>query len=82
MNVKLTLSISKKTVERAKLISRQKGKSISKMVEEYLDAVAEKEKKETSAVDKIHSILKGKITNKNVDWKKIKAERLAKKYGS
>ena len=29
MNVKLTLSINEKTIERAKRISRQKGKSIS-----------------------------------------------------
>ena len=81
MNVKLTLSINQKTVERAKRISRQKGKSISKMVEDYLDSVAEKEKKEATAMEKIHSILKGKITNKNVDWKKVKTEYLIKKYG-
>jgi glucokinase len=81
MNVKLTLSINDKTIEKAKRISRKKGKSISKMVEEYLDSVAEKEKKGATAIEKTRAILKGKITNKNVDWKKVKTEYLIKKYG-
>jgi glucokinase len=81
MNVKLTLSSNDKTIEKAKRISRKKGKSISKMVEEYLDSVAEKEKKGATAIEKTRAILKGKITNKNVDWKKVKTEYLIKKYG-
>jgi hypothetical protein len=65
MNVKLTLSINEKTIERAKRISRQKGKSISKMVEEYLDSINEKETKKESRVDRILRIMqksKDKIT--------------------
>lgn len=57
MNAKLTLSINEKTIERAKRISRQKGKSISKMVEEYLDTVNEKETKKESAMDRIRKIM-------------------------
>jgi replicative DNA helicase len=81
MTRKLTLSINEKTVEKARRISRKRGKSISRMVEEYLNSITEKDKQQKSAVDKIKGILKGKITNKNLDWKKVKEEYLSKKYG-
>jgi hypothetical protein len=35
MNTKLTLSITKKEVENAKRIARKKGKTVSRMVEDY-----------------------------------------------
>ena len=57
MNVKLTLSINEKTIVRAKQISRQKGKSISKMVEDYLNTVDEKESTKESRVDRIRKIM-------------------------
>ena len=79
MNVKLTLSINEKTIERAKRISRQKGKSISKMVEEYLDGVNEKETKKSSSVKELSGILKGKVPA-SVNWKKVKENYLIKKY--
>ena len=41
MTTKLTLSINEETVQRAKRISRKRGKSISKMVEEFLDSINE-----------------------------------------
>jgi hypothetical protein len=81
MTTKLTLSINEKTVQRAKLISRKKGKSISKMVEEYLNSLSEKEEQKESTMDKIHKIVKGKITNPNVDWKEARYQHLKKKYG-
>jgi len=81
MTRKLTLSINEKTVEKAKRISRKRGKSISKMVEEYLNSITEKEDQKESAVDKIKKIMKDRITNKNLDLKKVKEEHLSKKYG-
>ena len=81
MTTKLTLSVDEKTVQRAKRISRKKGKSLSKMVEEYLNSLSEHEKEKKSPVQLIKEILKGKITDPNVDWKKVKAEKLLKKYG-
>ena len=57
MTTKLTLSISEETVKRAKLMSRKKGKSISKMVEEYLDSLSEKEEQKESVIDKIDKIM-------------------------
>ena len=44
MTRKLTLSINEKTILKARRISRRRGKSISRMVEEYLNSIVEKEK--------------------------------------
>jgi len=57
MTTKLTLSINEETVKRAKLMSRKKGKSISKMVEEYLNSLSEKEEQKESVMDKIDKIM-------------------------
>jgi len=81
MASKLTLSINEKTIERAKLISRKRGTSISKMVEEFLESINEKEEKKESPIDRMHQIMKGNITDPLVDWKKAKEEHIAKKYG-
>jgi Family of unknown function (DUF6364) len=81
MTTKLTLSINEKTVQRAKRISRRRGKSISKMVEEFLNSISEKEEQKESVITKMKNILKEKITNSQVDWKKAKAQHLKKKYG-
>ena len=45
MTTKLTLSIEKKTIEKAKILSLKRGKSISKIVEDYLNSITEKEEK-------------------------------------
>ena len=81
MAAKLTLSIDENTIKRAKLVSRKKGKSISKLVEEYLNTLSEKEEQKESVMDKIHKILDGKITNPKIDWKDAKYQHLKKKYG-
>lgn len=43
MTTKLTLSVNEETVQRARRISKKRGKSISKMFEEYVNSIAEKE---------------------------------------
>lgn len=42
MTTKLTLSIKKETVEKAKRISAQQGKSVSGVVQEYLDSLEDR----------------------------------------
>lgn len=80
MTRKLTLSINEKTVQKARLISRKRGKSISRMVEEYLNSIVEKGNQQPSRVKQSSGVLKGH-TSANMDWKKIKADHLKKKYG-
>lgn len=77
---KLTLSINEQTIQKAKRISRRRGKSISKIIEEYLNSIAEKEEQKESVVKKSSGILKNRI-HANLDWKKTKATFLKKKYG-
>lgn len=43
MTTKLTLSLKAETIEKAKQVSRKRGKSLSKIVEEYLDDISGKE---------------------------------------
>ena len=80
MTRKLTLSIDEEIILKAKRISGRRGKSISKIVEEYLNSITEKEEKKDSLVKKSSGILKGKIPVK-LDWKRGKADYLKKKYG-
>jgi glucokinase len=81
MTTKLTLSIDKKTIEKAKVLSRRKGKSLSKIVEEFLNTISNKHNENDSVIEKIQHIIKDKIPNPGVDWKKVKAAHLKKKYG-
>ncbi len=80
MATKLTLSINEKVIEKAKEISRLKGKSLSKIVEEYLSAISNKETQKTSSVQKLSGILKKKIPA-NIEIKAAKGNYLKKKYG-
>ncbi len=78
MTTKLTLSIEHKTIERAKILSEKRGKSISKIVEEYLNSITGINK--PSAVDKLSGALNRKVPA-NTEWKEIKENYLKKKYG-
>ena len=80
MTRKLTLSINEKTVLKARRISRRRGKSISRMVEEYLNSITEKDNQKESVVKKTSGVLKDRIPA-GVDWKKTKTEYLKKKHG-
>lgn len=55
MTTKLTLSVKKEVVEKAKRLSAKNGKSVSKMVEEFLGALPETPKK--SIVEEIDEIM-------------------------
>lgn len=80
MPTKLTLSIDEEVIKKAKQLSRRKGKSISKIVEDYLKNISGKEADETISVKSLSGILKDKIPA-DVDLKKEKGEYLKNKYG-
>ncbi len=79
MTTKLTLSIEKKTTERAKIFSSKTGKSISKMVEEYLNELVEKDAHKGSATAKLSALLKDKAPA-DANWKQLKVDYLKKKH--
>lgn len=53
MATKLTLSMDEKVINHAKRIARRRGKSLSKMVEEYFNSIPEKQSLKGSAVERI-----------------------------
>lgn len=76
MKTKLTLSIEKKTLLKAKKLSARKKKSISKLFEEYV------EKNQLSAAtpisDALRGILKKAAGDKSYD--ELKSEAIKSKY--
>ena len=78
MTTKLTLSIEKATIEKAKILSSKRGKSISKIVEDYLNSITAKESE--SIVEKYSGSLKNRVPAE-MDWKEVKANYLKNKYG-
>ena len=83
MNTKLTLTIEKEVIEVAKEYAKEKGQSLSEMVENYFKLVTvnrskTKEKRLSPKVRKLKGIIK---TDENIDYKQILTEELSKKYG-
>jgi hypothetical protein len=80
MTTKLTLSIDSKVVKGAKRYSKTKGKSISRLVEEYLGNIstAPKKLKKGSAVKELSGIM-GKAPA-DFDYKAELMEILEEKY--
>jgi hypothetical protein len=83
MNTKLTLTIEKEVIKIAKQYAKQKGQSLSEIVENYFKFVtvnrAKIENKQLSSrVKKLRGIIK---IDKNTDYKQILTEELSKKYG-
>jgi predicted hydrocarbon binding protein len=82
MSTKLTLTLDKEVIEIAKKYAKEKGQSLSEMVENYFKFVAVqrvkiKEKELSSKVRRLRGIIK---PDRNFDYKKILTEELSKKY--
>lgn len=83
MNTKLTLTIEKEVIEIAKEYAKEKGQSLSEIVENYFKFVAVKrikvnEKELSPKVKKLRGIIKN---NDDLDYKQILTDELSKKYG-
>ena len=83
MNTKLTLTIEKEVIEIAKQYAKEKGQSLSEMVENYFKFVTVnrakiKENQLSTKVRKLRGIIK---TDDNFNYKQILTEELSKKYG-
>ncbi|TXD49493.1 MULTISPECIES: DUF6364 family protein [unclassified Polaribacter] len=83
MNTKLTLTIEKEVIEIAKKYAKEKGQSLSKMVENYFKLVTDNRDKVSEEelsykVKKLRGIIK---TETDFDYKKVLTEELSKKYG-
>lgn len=83
MNTKLTLTIEKEVIEVAKEYAKEKGQSLSEMVENYFKLVTVsrrkiKENQLSPKVKKLRGIIK---TDENIDYKQTLTDELSKKYG-
>jgi hypothetical protein len=81
MNTKLTLSINEEIVKKAKRISQYRGKSVSKIIEEYFSSLPEKEPKKTASIREISNMLKsGTLIPENLDYKEFIREKRYQEY--
>ena len=81
MNTKLTLTIEKGVIKIAKQYGKEKGQSLSEMVENYFKFITVKriklkEKQLSPRVRKLRGIIKN---HDNFDYKQILTEELSKK---
>lgn len=83
MNTKLTLTIEKDVIKEAKVYAKERGQSLSDLVENYLKLLTKDSRKIKPSqlsprVNRLRGILK---VDKDFDYKKVLTEELSKKYG-
>ena len=84
MNTKLTLTIEKEIIEITKVYAKEKGQSLSEMVENYfklltMDRRPIDQKELSPRVNKLRGIIK---SNEFIDPKQVLEEELARKHGA
>ncbi len=82
MNTKLTLTIEQEVIERAKDYAKEKDRSLSDIIENYLKTLTKEEQKQKSNhLSPVVKSLKGSFKMpKNMDYKKELGNRLEEKY--
>ena len=81
MNTKLTLTIEQSVIEKAKKYAKEKERSLSDLIENYLKALTKDEVQNDIELTPIVKSLKGTfIAPENSDYKKDLANSLTKKY--
>lgn len=81
MNTKLTLTIEKEVIGRAKRYASQKGRSLSDIVENYLKAITGGENEKDIEITPLVKSLKGSFkAPPGFDYKKELEKGLSEKY--
>ena len=81
MNTKLTLTIEQAVIEKAKKYAKDKERSLSNLIENYLLALTKESDVNEIELTPIVKSLKGSFTApKNFDYKKELTNRLSEKY--
>lgn len=82
MNTKLTLTIEQEVIERAKNYAKEKNRSLSDIIENYLKMLTKSERNQKAEkLNPIVKSLKGSFKMpKNLDYKKELENRLEEKY--
>ena len=80
MNTKLTLTIEQSTIAKAKLYAKEKGRSLSDIIENYLKVITT-EKRVDEDIPPIVSSLRGSFkAPESFDYKKELSKELSEKY--
>jgi len=82
MAVKLTLTVEKEVIEKAKIYAKEKGRSLSDIVESYLKSITSSSSRTSSEIAPITKSLKGSFKGKDIiqDYKKDLSDILNTKY--
>ena len=81
MNVKLTLTIEETVIEKAKKYAKDKERSLSNLIENYLMALTNEEASNEKELTPITKSLKGSFTAPmDFDYKTELRKRLSEKY--
>lgn len=80
MNAKLTLSVEKAVIEKAKLYAKQTGKSLSEIIENYLEKLTHQEVNQDCISPKLEKLIGAINLPDNFDEKREKSEYLSKKH--
>lgn len=81
MNTKLTLTIEETVIEKAKIYARNKERSLSNLIENYLKALTNEDFIEENEIPSIVNNLRGSFKMpKDFDYKKELSNRLSDKY--
>ena len=81
MNTKLTLTIEREVIEKAKKYAKGKNRSLSDIIENYLRSLTHKDSQDRLELDPSVASLKGTFKMpKNLDYKKELGKRLEEKY--
>lgn len=81
MNTKLTLTIEKKIIERAKEYAKDKNRSLSDIIENYLKILTESKPDHPNRLSPTVQSLQGSFKPpRDFDYKKQLRSRLEKKY--
>jgi len=81
MNTKLTLTIEQTIIKKAKKYARQKGRSLSDIIENYLKIITKDEAKSDIEITPLTKSLKGSFkAPDNFDYKKQLSRGLSEKY--
>jgi len=81
MQAKLTLTIDDQIIEQAKLIAREKRRSVSSLVEEYLGNLSANNPVDISSLDSpVTNSLCGMFSDNGKPYKEMLEDALSEKY--
>jgi hypothetical protein len=81
MNTKLTLTLEPSVIKRAKQYAKQKNRSLSDIIENYLKAITQEETSAETEVTPIVKSLRGSFTAPDdFDYKQELSKSLSEKY--